>query len=91
MVSDRVKALLIYDIPDDRLRARVADMCLDYGLHRIQYSAFFGEMSHNRQEEILQKIKRHAAKRPISVHVFPLCENDLARRASYIRAPEDGS
>lgn len=86
-----MKAILIYDIPDDRLRSRVADMCLDYGLHRIQYSAFFGEMSHNRQEEIVQKIKRHAGKKPISVHVFPLCDNDFARRRSYIKAPEEQS
>lgn len=80
-----MKALLIYDIADDRLRARVADMCLDYGLHRIQYSAFFGEMSHNRQEEILQRIKRKSGKKPLSVYVFPLCENDFERRRSLIR------
>ena len=50
--------LLIYDIPDDGLRAKVADACLDYGLDRIQYSAFLGELTHNRQEQVLQRIKR---------------------------------
>jgi len=25
-------SVLIYDIPDDKLRAKVADICLDYGL-----------------------------------------------------------
>lgn len=83
-----MKALLIYDIPDDRLRTRVANLCLDYGLHRIQYSAFFGEMSHNRQEEIVQRIKRQAGKKPMSLHVFPLSDDDFARRSSYIKAPE---
>ena len=34
--------ILIYDIPDDRLRSKVADACLEYGLDRIQYSAFLG-------------------------------------------------
>jgi len=86
-----MKTLLIYDISDDRLRARMADMCLDYGLHRIQYSALFGELSHNRQEEIVQKIKRQAGKKPMSLHVFPLCDGDFARRDSYTQAPEEVS
>ena len=31
--------LLIYDIPDDRLRSKVADACLDYGLDPEQRNA----------------------------------------------------
>ncbi|RMF86962.1 MAG: CRISPR-associated endonuclease Cas2, partial [Nitrospinota bacterium] len=27
-----MKCLLIYDIPDDRIRTKIADFCLDYGL-----------------------------------------------------------
>lgn len=83
-----MKALLIYDIPDDKLRARVADICLDYGLQRIQYSAFFGGISHNRQEEILRKIKDRAGKKPLSVYIFPLCENDLERHREMIVRPD---
>lgn len=72
-----MKCLLIYDVPDDRLRAKIADICLDYGLARIQYSAFFGELSHNRQGEILQKMKRRIGKREANVQLFPVCERDL--------------
>lgn len=82
-----MKTLLIYDIPDNTLRTRVSDICLDYGLHRIQYSAFFGELSRNRQEEIAQKIKRQAGKKIMSLHIFPMCDSDFARRVSYIRPP----
>ncbi len=35
---------LVYDIPEDRLRAKVADYCLDFGLDRVQYSAFAGAL-----------------------------------------------
>jgi CRISPR-associated endonuclease Cas2 len=33
-----MRCLLIYDIPDDRVRQKIADACLDYGLaaHSIQ-------------------------------------------------------
>jgi len=34
--------LLIYDIPSDRLRGKVANACLDYGLERIQYCHRWG-------------------------------------------------
>ena len=29
--------ILIYDIPDDRIRHKVSERCKDYGLDRIQY------------------------------------------------------
>lgn len=69
--------LLIYDIPDDRLRSKVADACLDYGLDRIQYSAFLGELTHNRQEEVLQRVRRIIGKKPARVQLIPVCEKDL--------------
>ena len=31
---------VIYDIVKDRIRKKIADVCLDYGLKRIQYSSF---------------------------------------------------
>lgn len=77
-------SLLIYDIPDDRLRAKVADICLDYGLERIQYSAFLGELNHNRQEELLQKIKRRIGKKDANVQLFPICEKDLRLRKEVV-------
>lgn len=48
--------LVIYDIPDDKVRTRVADACLDYGLERVQYSAFAGKLGHVHQRELELKI-----------------------------------
>ncbi|MCL5076339.1 MAG: CRISPR-associated endonuclease Cas2 [Chloroflexi bacterium] len=81
-------SLLIYDIPDDALRNKVADICLDYGLERIQYSAFLGEINHNRQEELLQKIKRKVGKKTANVQLFLICEKDLRLRKTVIIAGE---
>ena len=50
--SPEVSLVLIYDIENDRLRTRVADVCLDYGLERIQFSAFFGKLNRNRRQEL---------------------------------------
>jgi len=69
--------LLIYDVPDDALRYRVAEACLDYGLRRVQYSAFVGELSRNRQEEVLLRLRRLIGARPARVQLVPVCEKDL--------------
>lgn len=79
-----MKCLLVYDIPEDKVRAKVADICLDYGLKRIQYSAFFGDPSHNRQAEILQKIRRKVGKTSANVQIFLVCEKDLALRKELV-------
>jgi CRISPR-associated endoribonuclease Cas2 len=69
-----MRYLLIYDIAHDGVRAKVADACLDYGLLRIQYSAFLGELSTAHQKELLLKIQRRAGKHGLNVQLFPLDE-----------------
>ena len=69
--------VVVYDVPDDAARLKVSETCLDYGLRRIQYSTFLGEMSTTRQTELLLKVKRKLAGRAANVQVFPLCERDL--------------
>ena len=50
------RCLLVYDISHDRTRSRVADVCLDYGLDRFQYSAFVGRLTRTHQEELMLRI-----------------------------------
>ena len=82
-----MKCLLVYDIPDDSTRTNVADFCLDYGLDRIQYSAFLGNLSRTHQEELILKIKKRLGKQNAKVQLFPLCATDWAQRLEYIRQP----
>lgn len=86
-----MKTLLIYDIENDRLRLKVADACLDYGLQRIQFSAFFGEISANRTEELLMRIRRLAGDLQCRVDLFPICDSDLKRRKSLLLHRGPGS
>ena len=83
--------LLIYDIPSDRLRAKVANACLDYGLERIQYSAFQGALTHNRQEELLQRIRRIIGAHAANIQLVPVCERDLRCAVRWVQAePAEG-
>jgi CRISPR-associated protein Cas2 len=76
-VGRNMRYLLIYDITDDRARTRVADLCLDYGLERIQYSASWGNLPRTLQEELLLKIRRVLQDKSADVRLIPLCARDL--------------
>ena len=86
-----MKCLLVYDIPDDNIRTRVADICLDYGLDRIQYSSFLGDLAKTHQEELMMKLARRLGKRPGNIQLFPICETDWrARKVILLEAEADG-
>ncbi len=78
--GESMRCLLIYDISHDSARTKVADACLDYGLERIQYSAFLGELSHTHQRELLLKIERRIGKHGANVQLFPLDEKSWTGR-----------
>ena len=75
-----MRYLLIYDISHDGTRLKIADACLDYGLERIQYSAFLGELSSTHQRELLLKIKRQIGKHEANIQLFPLDEKSWIGR-----------
>lgn len=75
--SPEVSLVLIYDIENDRLRARVAGICLDYGLERIQFSAFFGKLNRNRRQELALKVQNEIGDESGRVRIIPVCEQDL--------------
>jgi CRISPR-associated protein Cas2 len=75
--SPEVSLVLIYDIENDRLRTRVASICLDYGLERIQFSAFFGKLNRNRRQELALKVQNEIGDESGRVRIIPVCEQDL--------------
>ena len=79
--------LLVYDITDDRARSKVADDCLDYGMERIQFSAFWGNLSRTYQEELIRKVKKRLGKKPGKIQLFPVCEKDVRQRLEVIQGP----
>lgn len=72
--------LVVYDIPDDRKRTKIADACLDYGLDRIQFSAFLGALLSTHQQELMLKVKKILGKKPGNIQLFPVCAEDWAKR-----------
>jgi CRISPR-associated protein Cas2 len=75
--SPEVSVVLIYDIENDRLRTRAADICMDYGLERIQFSAFFGKLNRNRRQELALRLQDELGDEPARIRIIPVCEQDL--------------
>jgi len=71
-----MNCLLVYDIPNDNKRTKIADACLDYGLDRFQYSAFSGRLSKNHQEELMLRIQKILGKQPGNIQLFTICADD---------------
>lgn len=84
-----MNCLLIYDIPDDRRRSKIADACLDYGLDRLQYSAFGGNISRNLQEELFQKVRGVLGKAAGNIQLIPICGKDWQARLVHVREAEE--
>jgi len=66
--------LVCYDIVENDVRKNVADICLNKGLMRIQYSVFFGEISKNKAEEVLMEIKDEIKEYEAIIFMVELCE-----------------
>ena len=78
-----MNCLLIYDIPNDRIRTKIADVCLDYGLDRIQWSAFSGDISRNHQESLFLQVQDVLGQEAGNVQLIPICAKDWANRQVY--------
>lgn len=78
-----MKTYVIYDIEEDKLRTKIFETCKDYGLQHAQYSAFVGDLNHNRREEIYLKLKKLLGRKRGRVAIVPVCDKD-ARLAKAI-------
>jgi CRISPR-associated protein Cas2 len=72
-----MRTLISYDIENDKTRTKVSEACKDYGLVRIQYSVFIGELNHNRRDELYLRIKRILGKNYGKILICPICDKDL--------------
>ncbi len=87
--------LIIYDITNDKLRTRIANTLKDYGLERIQYSAFIGELKRYQLNSLVTDIKKLLKEIPMeedervrNVQIYPIPE--ISRRGRIEISFKDG-
>ncbi|RIK19250.1 MAG: CRISPR-associated endonuclease Cas2 [Chloroflexi bacterium] len=72
--------IVLYDIPSSRIRLKVANACLDFGLDRTQYSVFEGELSAAHQARLMARVKPLLEGVAGFVVLLPISADDWARR-----------
>lgn len=70
---------IIYDIVDDKARLGVAKACKQYGLERVQKSAFLGRLESSRFDELALKCRKLIDEDQDSIYLFPFCQEDFRR------------
>jgi CRISPR-associated protein Cas2 len=69
-----LRYVVIYDITDDNLRVLVAETLKDYGLQRIQYSAFIGSLRRDKLNSLVVDLKKLIKDLVENVQIFPVCD-----------------
>jgi len=70
---------VIYDIVEDKTRTKIARVCKQYGLYRVQKSAFLGNLNRNEIDELSLRSEDLIDKEEDSVYIFPMCEDDFKK------------
>ncbi|MFW6028822.1 MAG: CRISPR-associated endonuclease Cas2 [Halanaerobiales bacterium] len=79
-----MNTLVIYDISEDKIRNKVAEVCKDYGLSRIQWSAFMGEINNNRREELYLKLLKTLKDNEGNIQLYPICSKDICLKKEIV-------
>lgn len=65
--------LVIYDISNDDDRTKLANMLQDFGLERIQYSGFKGELNSHDRQILTNQVRRFVTGERDSIYIIRLC------------------
>ena len=80
--------LVVYDIVNDRVRTRISDACLDFGLERFQFSAFSGHLDATKRRELFLQLKELLGQTPGRILIQPISDDDLDKRLAFQQEPE---
>ncbi|NEN22786.1 CRISPR-associated endonuclease Cas2 [Cryomorpha ignava] len=68
---------VMYDIKKDKARSKIAKICKQSGLYRVQYSVFLGQLSANSKDSLWIQIEELIDEETDSVYIFPMSKNEL--------------
>jgi CRISPR-associated protein Cas2 len=70
--------LVIYDISEDDLRSKVANICKEYGLVRVQKSAFLGQISTSLRKELIALLDKIIKGTNNNIQIYVICRADIS-------------
>jgi CRISPR-associated protein Cas2 len=70
---------VVYDIAKNKARSRIAKICKQAGLYRVQNSVFLGTMDENEKDELHMMIEEWIDPDKDSVYIFPMSKSELKK------------
>ena len=70
-------AWVLYDIENDKACTKVAKICKQAGLYRVQFSVFLGTLDKSRKDTLQLQIEELINEESDSVYIFPMSKNEL--------------
>lgn len=68
---------VMYDIKKDKVRTKVAKICQQAGLYRVQYSVFLGTLEKNQFDSIQLQVEELIDEDKDSIYIFPMSKDEL--------------
>lgn len=85
-----MQIIVLYDISSDRIRLKVSEACLDYGLDRQQYSALIGDLTRSQQRELMRRLGDLLGDQPGAILLIPIRSDEWdARMEVFNPAPAE--
>jgi len=63
---------VVYDITENKTRSKIARICLNHGLYRVQKSVFLGNLNHNERDSLALECEEIIDSEVDSVYIFPM-------------------
>lgn len=68
---------LLYDIENDKNRTKIAKLCKQAGLYRVQYSCFIGSLDNSQKDTLKLQIQDLIDEDIDKVYIFPMNKAEL--------------
>jgi CRISPR-associated protein Cas2 len=68
---------VIYDIKKDKPRNKIAKLCKQAGLYRVQKSVFLGTLEENDKDTLELQLDEWLDTDTDSIYIFPMSKNEL--------------
>jgi len=72
-----METLVIYDISEDEKRRKLREHLQQYGMRRIQYSGFVGDINSHDRFVLSKDVRRYIGCERDSIYIIPLCNRCL--------------
>lgn len=68
---------VLYDIENDRNRTKVAKICKQVGLYRVQFSCFLGTLTPVQKSVLSLQLEELIDEEKDKVYIFPMSKDEL--------------